>query len=380
MQADLRPWFEGGRDALGHADPAERALLIANAVLPGQPPAAISAAADGLLEHIGAAGDPAVPLAGPGLRTRLGDVLARPDALDYAWSEYPQLRLPLLRWLVALPGSDPAIGEAVWEQVSGALGELVVRQGDTTFLDVVATAARTASHALVADLLGRTACDPGVGRAVRRRLRDWAGAPGVEPAVRRAVAGACARALGSRYPRAALRLLRRLATSPEEAVLARVTEAVVELAAEPSLRGAVLEELAGWRDGRDGPDARRRHAGSAAFLALAGAPGPCAEPLLLAGGTASREALVAGWFDVLGTPSDWSEEELDAAVAVWLAFAARPPPDEAALGILAAAARRDGTAQRTLLRAARRWATRRRHDDVRQTVAGRLNRLVTGGR
>ena len=371
--AGLRPWFEGGRDALGHADPAERALLIATAVLGDRRPAEVWRAARRLLELIRAADEAPGPLAGPGLGTRLAEVPTRPDALDSVWREYPELRAHLVPWLITFPDA----ARATEERLSAVLGDLVIGQQDTTFLAVVAAAGRAASRRVVAQTLSRTACDPGMGRAVRRRLHDWAGARGVEPAVRAAVAGACALAVGLRYPRGALRRLRRLATSPEPPVLTAMADAIVGLATEPALRRCVLEELAGWRTA---PDARRRHAGSAAFLALARAPGPCGDPLLLAGPGPGRHALVAAWRDVLGTPGDWPEEELDAAVAAWLDVAARPVPDEAPLFILAAATNGDAVARRVLLRSAHRWGERWRHNHLRRAAAGRLYELVVSGR
>src|SRR2546430_4099822 len=136
--------------------------------------------------------------------------------------------------------------------------------------------------------------NPQIGRAVRRRLYAWATAPGTQPALGAAVADACGRELGRRYPRNALTRLRHLARHADALVTDAVAAALVRLAEDSGLRGQVLDEVADWLRS---PDVGRRQAAAAAFVKLAGTVDDGGVPILL---NARPEGVGAGWRHVLG--------------------------------------------------------------------------------
>jgi len=161
-----------------------------------------------------------------------------------------------------------------------------------------------------------------------------------------AVADACGRELGRRYPRNALTRLRHLARHPDALVTDAVAAALVRLAEDSGLRGQVLDEVADWLRS---PDVGRRQAAAAAFVNLAGMVDDRGVPILL---NARAEGVEAGWRHVLGSTggADGSGEAVRQAVNAWM------DAGEAARAVLAEAAAGDSIASTALLRAVRAWA------------------------
>ncbi|HXM58876.1 MAG TPA: hypothetical protein VOB72_25980 [Candidatus Dormibacteraeota bacterium] len=329
----LRAWFEGGDGGPGHEDVTERALLVAAAVLNGFPQARVWDGANRLLRQLGAADEGPIPLSGPGLRTRVETLDARlagaavrldwrrrsldRAVLDYVWDEYPHMRRELLAWILVLPSDEPGR-----ERLAAVVSGLAGRQEDTAFLAELVRAPRR----LIAEVLNRSGRDPQIGRAVRRRLYEWATAAGTPPALAAGVADACGGELGRRYPRIALTRLRHLARHPDEAVTAATVRALSDLARAPGLpglRGLVLEEIADWLRSADAQ--RRRTA--------------------------------------------------DLAVAAWLDAGDGAPLSEATIAVLGSAATHDRAAAAALFRTVRAWADRAADGEARRDRVAAMDAL-----
>jgi hypothetical protein len=299
---ELRTWDEKTK---GEPDAEDRrAFLIATAALEGQPAESILAATALLLSSAGMTDSPGRGLAGPGLQDRLRVVHASGDSqavtfirpaygaavLDWVWADRPQLRRTLWEWLqTATVNLDPPAAQAT----SRTLLALAQRHRDALpLLKAADDWAITPRAPLASALLAEAATSEELGRAVRRRLYEWATQAGQSVAVHQLVAEVCSGDLADNYPMIALTRLRHLAARQPEQVRQAVISAVGELAKRPPLHDQVLRAIVDWTQDTD---LTRASTGRLGFLELASLLDDTGHLLLLPGRSDD------GWLSLLAT-------------------------------------------------------------------------------
>jgi hypothetical protein len=262
----LSHWFASSeRDA----DLADRALLIATALLDGAPCAVIMDAADKLLRSVDGNLPAGGALAGRDLEKRLlhidaartGDTLSL-DArrrgvdhavLEYVWEQRPQLRSTLLEWASDISGSK-GVAKDHLQRVAVALTQLAAVSDGGQVLAVLTDWIDQGSaphHRLAVGILGTLGLDPVLGVVVRKNLYDWARQKRTSEDLARAVAEVCGGPLGQHYPRMALTRLRLLAAREDGHGADAVASALRDLAATPELRALILSDVVAWAESTD---------------------------------------------------------------------------------------------------------------------------------
>ncbi|MEO3926267.1 hypothetical protein ABGB07_20700 [Micromonosporaceae bacterium B7E4] len=263
----------------------QRAVLIATAVLDGSPAESIFAAADSLLQQIGAEIHPIDFLAGPELAAIVSDLNLAQDGdslsvsrrrhgvdltiLKRLWNQRPYLRGTIVNWLSEITaGSHPA--SRYVDRVSEALATLAVSERSLELLAIVEgwldSKGRGQRRKLAIDILERLAVESDIGSAVRQRLYKLANTRTASPGVHSAVAEICGGGFGVLYPGAALVRLRLIAghtDSPE--VVNVVAAAFRQLFLGQSSKAEMMSVAVAWASDSD---MRTRRAGRLALLAL----------------------------------------------------------------------------------------------------------------
>lgn len=275
---DLASWFAD------HPHHADRALLIAAAVLDGCPADEVWQAGAALARRMGGDAPATGPRAGPG-RTQLLEEFGlpepRPDGLvslaggrpefdgavvDYVLAEHAELTGPLWCWLGDRTMTDGYVQHRV-DQIARTIAGRAVRHGKPIFFTRLRTLAdgEAGHRRLARAVLEQTSRDPTIGAAVRRQIGRWAERPGTRDPLVVAIAEACGGALAEQFPVVALATLRRIllrrgSAAVEQAALA----ALVRLASGgPERRRLVLQVVVRWM-----LQPAHRYAGGVAFLRL----------------------------------------------------------------------------------------------------------------
>lgn len=268
----LTDWFERPENGDGH----RRVMLITTAALGNGSVAEVYEAARLLTDEVGLQPSQGDALIGPEITEVVGVIDARLDGdritftrpayadavLDHVWVRRPQLRRALKTWLAKLPKVVDDGGQAARRLV-----ELGIRQNAS---DVVTSAAESwaaspSLRPLAVVALTEAAMSDQIGRAVRRRLYEWACSAAADEALHLAVAQVCSGQLAEAYPQIALTRLRHLAVRSRERVKAAAIEGIATLASRPRLRNDVLLEVSTWVRGEE----PRRSSGHRAFARLA---------------------------------------------------------------------------------------------------------------
>ncbi|HTI22277.1 MAG TPA: hypothetical protein VL652_14880 [Kutzneria sp.] len=235
-----------------HEDVPWRALLLAAAFLEGAHQDVVDAAADALLAESRYEGPRPHPLAGPGLAARLAGVgafagpvsFAEPGyaeaVIDFAWTEFPALREPLVDWLIGLADAGGV-----------RLATKVLGLGASAVAKVVTAWAESASP-LAQRLLAAAALDPTIGADIRRLIKDWSRRRDLSRPLSDVVIAVCGGELGSRFPHIALTRLGSFVKRPE--LTDKVASALSTMAGESQF-AQVVTRLARWL--RETDEARR---------------------------------------------------------------------------------------------------------------------------
>ncbi|HEY0497508.1 MAG TPA: hypothetical protein VGD48_17305 [Kutzneria sp.] len=239
-----------------HEDVPWRALLLAAAFLEGAHQDVVDAAADALLTETRYEGPRSHPLAGPGVVARLAGVgafagpvsFAEPGyaeaVIDFAWSEFPALREPLVDWLIGLPaGLSDTDGARLTARVIG-LGAPAVAKIVTAWAESAVPLARR--------LLAAAALDPVIGTDIRRLIKDWSKRRDLPTKLSEVAIAVCGGELGSRFPHIALTRLGSFVKRPE--LTEQVASALSTMAGESQF-AQVVTRLARWL--RETDEARR---------------------------------------------------------------------------------------------------------------------------
>ncbi|MFD0032110.1 hypothetical protein ACFVJK_28295 [Streptomyces sp. NPDC127172] len=272
----LKSWFAGSDEGVAE----RRALQIAAAFLDGSPAVVVLGAADELLAdsevnwpaRVGgplSGGDDTQRCAGADVEFEDDGTVSitRPrPGIDRAllrrvWRYRPQLVPVLTRWLgeISKPGG---VAEGCLPRLAESVTYIAEAEGPATVLGLVSDWLLTgkARHVdLAVDVLGRLACDPQLGAAVRKELGAWA-KQSSRPERQRAVVAVCRGELSTAYTSIALTRLRYVLDRARDPQTTGETVDVLRvLLQHPLLSARVLQALTEWAASADN-DAPSREA------------------------------------------------------------------------------------------------------------------------
>jgi hypothetical protein len=242
-----------------HQDVPWRALLISAAVLEHAHQDTVLEASEQFLRATRYDAEPAHPLAGEGLAARLTAVgtevegeqvsFGKPNyatsVLDHVWADFPAMRDPLVRWMIAIPAE---------QRISAGDGDRIARHlidrglPGPVLTATMAWAERNSLRPLAERLLSAAAVDTGIGFAVRRAIYDWSCRRDLSIPVCTTAITVCGGDFGRCYPHVALTRLGHFAKRPE--LTEAVVKALSDLASTSSAHFVqVVKRLACWLEG-----------------------------------------------------------------------------------------------------------------------------------
>ncbi|MEU1398690.1 hypothetical protein ABZ403_21850 [Micromonospora zamorensis] len=253
-RAYLSKWFSD------HESVAERAAMIAAAVLDPGTPAEILAARNALLRKIGESEESVGPLSGPGrtgylklldaanLGTSISISAARHNLDEavvlFVWDEFPQVHVVFQDWLIGLASSASPV---VVRRLAEITVKTAIRAKSTIFLQLVRKIVleRPESNSLGLAIIDETVLNSTLGPLVRQRLLQWA--KGANELLSVFAVEACGGLLAQEMPRLALkRIFAALSREQSDKGLRAAEDALLKIASASPTREVTRDTVAGW--------------------------------------------------------------------------------------------------------------------------------------